>query len=608
MKAIANNRRILKTIAILMLCLAVAVAILVGLYYGLPAKLQTEGVNPYVVKKVENKAELTEIFNRYKLYQRESRPFTLFSNVAKNDSAELDGDLVTAPTDNGVGGSKDDFSTTNTQVGGIDEADAVKTDGNYLYVLSATGINIISVNGGAMQKVSTIDVEAESFYIYNNYVVAIGRAYVADSGAEIFVYDTQDKANPTLVRSVAHSGYFITTRLKEGVIYYVVRDYQYYNNDTPVPYVRTNLDDGKKEMPIDNIYYFDGIPERSYLIIGKIDLNDSQNDDYKAYLGAGNDIYMSHYNLYVTSRDSSERYYTNGLRNFISSSATVKTRILKFDLQSLEFKYGAGVAGVINDRYCLDEYDGNLRVATTIGNMEYSQVTILNEKLEEIGKTPHIAPGERIYSARFNGTSASIVTFRTVDPLFKVDLTDPTNPTVSKGLKKEGVSYYLHFVEGTDLLIGLGYDTVDGTTKGIEVALFDNSGADAVIINCIIIGSESAYAEAIYNPQAILYDKDRDMFGFAATVYNYGANGYSQTESYYLFGFMSGELKLRANIMHDATLDSRYEVVGSDMPYSSNYFVKRAVQVGDYLYSISNRLVVSHSINDEFTNVQVIEI
>ncbi|MBO7156219.1 MAG: beta-propeller domain-containing protein [Clostridia bacterium] len=608
MKATVKSRRILKTIAILMLCVTAAVALLIGLYYGLPARLQTDGVNPYVVKKVESKTELTEIFDRYQQYQRESRPFVLFSNFAKSDYDGVGGDLATAPTDNLLGSNKEDFSSTNTQVAGIDEADAVKTDGDYLYVLSVPGINVIAVNNGEMQKVSTIDVEAESFYVYNNYVVAVGRAYTANSVAKISIYDTQDKQNPILVRSVEHSGYVVTTRLKEGVVYYIIRDYKYANDSTPMPYVRTNENDELSEMSVEDIYYFDGVPERSYLIIGKLDLDNAQNDDYKAYLGAGDDVYMSHYNLYVTSLDRTERYYTNGLRNFVDYTATIKTRILKFDIRTLEFSYGAGVLGAINDRYCLDEYEGNLRVATTVGNMEYSLVTVLNDKLEQIGQTPQIAPGERIYSARFDGNSASIVTFKTVDPLFKVDLSDPTNPTVSKGLKKEGVSYYLHFIEGTDLLIGLGYDTVDGTTKGIEVALFDNSGSDAVIINCIIIGSESAYAEALYNPQAILYDKDRDMFGFAATVYNYGENKYSHTESYYLFGFMSGELKLRANITHDATMDSRYDVVGSDAPYSSNYFVKRAVQVGDYLYSISNRLVVSHSIGDEFSSQQIIEI
>ena len=181
-----------------------------------------------------------------------------------------------------------------------------------------------------------------------------------------------------------------------------------------------------------------------------------------------------------------------------------------------------------------------------------------------------------------------------------MSVVDAASTKVSEGLKKDGVSYYLHYIEGTDYVIGLGRNTSGGAELGLEVVLFDMSGGEAEMINAVIIGSTYGYSETLYDPRGILYDKENDLFGFGANVYD-SKGEYKQ--SYYIFGFNDGILKLRATLTHDASLDDRYEIIDGDGYYTENYAVNRAVRVGDYVYAVSDRLVTSHNIGDNFALV-----
>ncbi len=590
-------KRAFKTIGVVVLCLLVALGGVLALYILLPSKPKNDGMDLFTAKAFTSKKEVGDLLKEYdELY--ETREIYLPTFGAKLDA--MPEDATQAPTSDGGNSTSTDFSSTNVQVEGIDEADVVKTDGRYLYVLNQSGVHVVSVEDGEMVKTGLISCSVEDFFIYENYVIAV------EKRTKILIFDTQNKENPTLVRSVEHNGRVISTRLKDGVLYYVTELYVSSNTkETVLPQI--NVDDsGFKEQDVRDIYYFEGLPNKVFLTLAKIDLQ-TLEQECKSYLGAGKDLYMSENNLYVYSEDRLATYYTNGLRVYVDSSVSVSTRVLKFSIESLASLGGCTVEGTVKDKYCLDEYDGYFRIATTVGSSSYSVVTLFDESLKEVGKTDKIAKGEKIYSCRFNGDSASVVTFKQVDPLFKVDLSDPQNPTVSEGLKKDGVSYYLHFVEGTDYLIGLGRDTANGTMRGIELALFDNSGDDAEIINVVVIDGESADAEALTNPKAVLYDKERDLFGFSALVYDEGQRRYAQ--GYYLFGFMGGKIEFKKKILHDSSLDSRYEYLNDGkVVYNESYYVTRAVQIGDCLYSISSRLIVSHSIENELEVLHSLEI
>lgn len=104
---------------------------------------------------------------------------------------------------------------------------------------------------------------------------------------------------------------------------------------------------------------------------------------------------------------------------------------------------------------------------------------VYNQKMEKIGGVEDLAPGERIYSARFLGNTAYLVTYRQTDPLFVIDLSNPKKPVVKGELKIPGFSEYLHPID-EDTLLGFGRNTVvtqwgDSSEDGLKLSLFDVS-------------------------------------------------------------------------------------------------------------------------------------
>ena len=114
--------------------------------------------------------------------------------------------------------------------------------------------------------------------------------------------------------------------------------------------------------------------------------------------------------------------------------------------------------GRLLDQYSMSEHDGRLRLATTTSPSpgvrgpggewrSESAVHVLAERggrLTEIGKVGGLGKGERIYSVRFIGPTGYVVTFRQIDPLYVIDLRDPSRPAVTGELKITGYSAYLH--------------------------------------------------------------------------------------------------------------------------------------------------------------------
>lgn len=140
---------------------------------------------------------------------------------------------------------------------------------------------------------------------------------------------------------------------------------------------------------------------------------------------------------------------------------------------------GSGsVPGSLIGQFALDAHDRVLRVASTAENWEAggseSVVTTLDGRtLEQLGQVGGLGRGEQIFSVRFLGDMGYVVTFRQVDPLYALDLSDPANPREMGELKITGYSSYLHPVED-GLLLGIGQEAdPDGRIKGTQVSLFD---------------------------------------------------------------------------------------------------------------------------------------
>ncbi|GAA1769977.1 beta-propeller domain-containing protein [Luedemannella helvata] len=233
----------------------------------------------------------------------------------------------------------------------------------------------------------------------------------------------------------------------------------------------------------------------------------------------GETVYGTATSLYVATgeRWRLRRAVGGGVRSDVRAPGEPATTIYRFDTSGAVpvFVGGGRVSGYLLNQYALSEWDGTLRVATTTSEpwttgdraprseSAVSALRLVDGQLKQVGHVGGLGKGERIFGVRFAGPIGYVVTFRQVDPLYTVDLADPTRPTVRGELKVDGYSAYLHPLDGTRLL-GVGQDVRDGRTRGTQVAVFDVADLDKPrrVSRLTITGSSS---DAEYDPHAFLY-------------------------------------------------------------------------------------------------------
>jgi uncharacterized secreted protein with C-terminal beta-propeller domain len=183
------------------------------------------------------------------------------------------------------------------------------------------------------------------------------------------------------------------------------------------------------------------------------------------------------------------------------------------------------VAGVPLNQFSMSEADGRLRIATTVsadGTTSENDLYVLNRSLDVVGSVTGMGLTERVYSVRFVGDTAYVVTFRRVDPFHVVDLSDPTDPELQGELKLPGFSSYLHPLPD-DRVLGIGEE--DGRVK---LVVFDVSDpTDPTIADDRILDARfSAVAET---HRAFLMDRNYGVFFLptpeAGYVYSYEGDG-----------------------------------------------------------------------------------
>ena len=329
--------------------------------------------------------------------------------------------------------------------------------------------------------------------------------------------------------------------------------------------------------------------------------------DATGVLANGNTVYASAENLYVATQNwETWRWGREGLAE--DEPAEITTDIHKFDISdpSLTNYLATGtVEGYLLNQFAMDEHNGDLRVASTTspawwgsGFESESLVTVLDDdgagRLTEIGSVDGLGETEQIYSVRFMGDMAYVVTFRQTDPLYTVDLSDPTNPKVVGELKILGYSAYLHPV-GEGLLLGIGQDATDtGQVKGTQISLFDVSDpADPIRVDQVTL-SEGSNSQVEYDHHAFLYweptglamvpvqqwfwDEDKEDVFFGAVGFKLDGQDLSEIRRFAHPGGDREEWDWRAQI-------------------------SRSIVIGDRLYTISNKGIMSSDLNtlDEVT-------
>ena len=524
-----------------------------------------------------------------------------------------------------------DYSKTNTQVQGVDEADIVKTDGTYIYYLTNEKLTIINTeNASQMKEMSTIKFDEtftpEELFLNNDKIIVIGTRYEYDKTERKIgidedylypnymdktytsakLYNVKDKINPTLERTVEVEGDYLTARMIGSNVYIASNKYMYYayicnmykstelNEDDFKPhYLDTATSNETKSINFDCIYYIPEFEDTNYLNIVAFNITNNQEANVESYLGAGEEIYASKENLYVTKTK-----YDYERKN----KTSITTEIYKFNLNNANctFAKAGDVPGSVLNQFSMDECNGYFRIATTDSTSWNSEsntnnLYVLNENLETIGKIEGLAKGERIYSVRFMGNRAYMVTFVETDPLFVIDLSNPTTPTVLGELKIPGYSKYLHPYDETHL-IGIGEDTEvvnygygdRVVTNGMKMAMFDVTDPNnpQELYN-VKIGEKGTYSELLYNHKALLFSKEKNIIAFPISITE---NDYKVTfQGAIVYGVsLEKGFELKTKISNSATDYDRY--------YSRNR-VERIIYIKDTLFTLSNGLIKAVDLN-----------
>ncbi|MEH7237322.1 beta-propeller domain-containing protein [Bacillus sp. JJ1562] len=569
------------------------------------------------------KEKLTEIFQDAIKEEKRNQRFSLFARdtaqqemSVSNDSAKAD----SAP----AGGSE--HSETNTQVQGVDEADMVKTDGEYIYQLIDGKLNIIKAAPAKdMQLITSIpfshSFSPNQMFLYNEQLVVIGYTFHDITPHEnqnqrtmiypprhfeattAIVYDIKDQKNPEEIRRVEVEGSHLTSRRIDNYVYLVASHYPNYwimedakddNVDLRPRFSDTANNEESSLVPYEKIQYIPGSKETNFTLIAAFDLNDPTNEaSITSYLGSGNLLYMSKENIFLAVAN----YHAIPFREGGSDSPDSNIYKFSVDGDKVEFHSSTEVPGTILNQFSMDEFNGTFRVATTKGDTWNSNkpstnnLYIYDENLKQIGSLSDLARGERIYSARFMGERIYIVTFKQVDPLFVIDASNPKAPKVLGELKIPGFSNYLHPYDENHV-IGFGQDTkvvADKTisgepmvyTDGVKISLFDIRDVNNPTEKFTeIIGGRGTYSPLNYDHKALLFNKEKGIFAFPITVYqNVEGKMHEQKFEFqgaYVYDIHLEGIDLKAKISHDTGL---YETWEGE--------IQRVLTIDDTMYAIS---------------------
>jgi len=333
--------------------------------------------------------------------------------------------------------------------------------------------------------------------------------------------------------------------------------------------------------------------------------NDEEEPAYKTFLlGQTSEMYVSLHNIYIT-------FPQNG-----------NTLIYRFHIEgsAIESAANGGVQGHILNQFSMDEHNGYFRIATTTGRIartfdaatSLNHVYVLDMDMNLVGGLEGLAPGEKIYSARFMGDRCYLVTFKKVDPLFVIDLEDPFYPNVLGELKITGYSDYLHPYDENHIM-GIGKETIEAEVgdfawfQGVKISLFDVSNVENPMeISKYEIGDRGTDSPVLRDHKAFLFDKTRSLIVIPVLVAEINEENYPNGvppnrsgryvwQGAYVFNVTLDQgLVFRGGITHledDNYLLSNY--------YSrSHYSIQRSFYIENVLYTISDRKIKLNLLSD----------
>ena len=532
------------------------------------------------------------------------------------------------------------FSQTNVQVQGVDEGDIVKNDGNYIYEIRNN--ELVIAKAWPAQDLSivsrtTIEGRPVAEYLSGDRVTVISDIYGNNTGAaqpvtqsadafpviysvstkvKITVLDVSDRTAPQQKQATYLDGSYLDSRAIGNEIYVVEQNYysglpapayttfngtsiyetkdQYlarikdHELDLALPHFYTSSGDANNTLTpagyiTDPAEIFKPQSDNSYELVSVLAV-DMTGDGTTTVPGASMlsvnapTVYASTNHLYLLTSDW---------------SGDGQSLIMQFTLDGAKVSLTASgnVPGQVNDQFSMDEHGQYFRIVTTSRDATISNAlyvfTADSGVLKQVGSLTGLAPGEKVYSARFMDDRAFIVTFRQFDPLFAVDLSDPTNPKDVGELKLPGFSKYLQPIDDTHLL-GVGADVASNNeSTTLKIALFDVSDLTAPReVDSYDINPPrwrwwwGTGSEAAWDHHALGYFPEYQTL--AIPVYGtYTGIDYSTfVSSLWVFKVDPAKgFTLAGTIDHDSQ-------------------VRRSLRIGDQLYSIADNSIQVHPILD----------
>jgi len=511
------------------------------------------------------------------------------------------------------------YSPTNIQVAGVDEADIVKADSlGYMYTISGTTVSIVKAYPATeAEVVSRINYANESsligLFVNGNRLVVLGSnssssalslytGYSVEAKTFADVYDVSNRSYPKLLDDFVITGNYFDSRMIGDYMYMVTGQPAYLVYDTvilPKIYVNGQM----TEISATEVHYVPGSDEYyQYTTFSALNMqNPSEAPTHLTVLtGQTSNMYMSTDNIYVTfQRDNT---HTTIYRLHVNAS-------------NMTFEAKGDVLGQVLDQFSMDEYDGNFRVATSTwkNGTKENNVYVLNMSLNTVGRLENLAPGENLHSARFVGNRGYLVTFINIDPLFVIDLSQPTKPTVLGQLNMSGYSDYIQPYDATHLL-GVGKEATPTEQgyfawyQGIKISLFDVSNVTLPkLITNYTIGDRGSDSPVLTDSKALLFDESKDLLVLPVLVAKINQTQYLN-QTLYPNGVPSdayGNPVWQGAYVFNITLQNGLELVGNITHIESgmsvlnqSYWLQRSLYIGNVLYTISDKEIRMNSLSD----------
>lgn len=545
--------------------------------------------------------------------------------------------------------ASDGHSDTNTQVKGVDEQDIVETDGKYIYTIRGDELLIIDVQQPAESNIvsrTKLPGWGSSMYLDGDRLTVISAVnrwnFYPPAGdgfanpmlmstriafwnwrpeTEVTTYDISDHANPKVVEDTTFDGSVTTSRAVDGRIYLVVNNNLWFGNGvinflapptldsataspaidwtTVLPQYTTKSYDAAGNLTVTTgalLNYAstwapnDPLKDSSLTSILMLDIHhgDAGIDSTSTVFGVNGEVYASTDALYVAAADWSNVPWDG------SSNSGPVTNIYKFDLTTDGSTLAATgtVDGTIVDQFAMDEHDGYFRIATTTNAWQNSQscnVFVMQQQgdaLFAVSSLTGLSPSERIYSARFVGDQLYLSTFRQVDPLLSIDLSDPLDPFVAGQLEVPGFSSYLQ-PWGDHFLVSIGQDAdpQTGMVTGLQLSLFDISDSQhpqLVGTYKLSTSAWSSYSQAQWDHHAFSLFEEQGILAIPVSSWD-SNSGYTTDLDVFQLDAEQG-FTLLGTVEHDSE-------------------VMRSLRIGDQLFSLSESDLKINSLFDPSVEV-----